>query len=460
MVHQICSRCATWSGAPTGPHAPRHICHVAGVRCDHGALRHHARSSPRRDREEFDRLGRDAFLEKHGFDSSRRYWLRYDGARYDSKAIAGVAHGHLPGRSPLAAKDFSGGIGHAVTVLRRLGFEVTSEADADPIGLQTAGEIASAIGGLRCASVAGKPMLKQAVVLLWAIGRARAGHDRLLGWADTTGALTPLLQTHRRDGERREGRPDYPIAALFHAGLWDLPGHTDVPRAHGDAAVRTWFAEHAPDGGLPWSVYALARRSGTARVRMIDAITTRFLEDFDESGLLAAAGLYDEDVATDEAPPSGGPGQETAPGSTREDSRAEYARLCELVTCRESRTYGQRRTRTVNDPIRISTARSHARLRRPGERAIAQLKSWEIWPSSAAVPTAPATSPELSTSYISAKPTHSGKTQWLRGRAVADDGCPQAPQSRNHRSQGSTPMTNTAASCKNDDSIDKPQQKR
>lgn len=315
---------------------------------------------------EFDRLGRDAFLEKYGFDSSRRYWLRYEGARYDSKAIAGAAHGHLPGRSPLAAKEFSGGIGHAVTVLQRLGFDVTGEPDARPTDLQAADEIASAIGDLRRASVAGKPILKQAVVLLWAIGRARAGHDRLLGWADTVAALASLLETHRRDGERREGRPDYPIAALFHAGLWDLPDHTDVPRAHGDAAVRSWFAEHAPESGLPKSVYALARRSGPVRVRMIDAITARFFDDFDETGLLTAVGLYDEDVAADEAPPPGGSGQETAPGGTIEESRFDYARLCELVMRRENRTYGQRRTRLANDPIRIGTARRAVLLRSGG----------------------------------------------------------------------------------------------
>src|SRR5690242_5428264 len=237
---------------------------------------------------EFDRLGRDAFLEKYGFDSSRRYWLLYNGARYDSKAIAGAAHGHLPGRSPLAAQDFSGGRGHAV-----------SAPNADSSGLQTADEVASAVNDLRPASASGKPMLKQAVVLLWAIGRARAGHDRLLGWADTVNALTPLLKTHRRDGESRHGRPDYPIAALFHAGLWELPGHADVPRAHG-TAVWVWFVDQAPEGGLPESVYALARRSGPARVRMIDAISARFFDDFDESGLLTAVGLYDEDVADDE----------------------------------------------------------------------------------------------------------------------------------------------------------------
>lgn len=41
---------------------------------------------------ECDRLGRDAFLEEYKFRSARAYWLVYNGRRYDSKAIAGVAH--------------------------------------------------------------------------------------------------------------------------------------------------------------------------------------------------------------------------------------------------------------------------------------------------------------------------------------------------------------------------------
>ncbi|GLY74093.1 HNH endonuclease signature motif containing protein [Actinoallomurus iriomotensis] len=305
---------------------------------------------------EFDRLGRDAFLKKYGFDSSRWYWLRYDGGRYDSKAIAGAAHGHLPDRSPLAAKDFSGGIGHAVTVLRRLGFEVISEPGPAPIGHRTANEIASVIGDLRPALVDGKPMLKQAVVLLWAIGRARAGEDRLLGWADTVTALAPLLETHRRDGERRHGRPDYPIAALHRAGLWDLPGRTDVPRAHGDTGVKAWFAEHAPDGGLPQSVYVLARESGHARVQMVEAIAARFFDDFEVSGLLTAVGLYDQDVATDEG----------IVGHEPIDPKADYARWCDTIARREAATYGRRRTRIAKDPIRLSLARRAVLVRSEG----------------------------------------------------------------------------------------------
>ena len=42
---------------------------------------------------EYDRLGRDAFLQEHGFGEARTYFLEYDGKLYDSKAILGYAHG-------------------------------------------------------------------------------------------------------------------------------------------------------------------------------------------------------------------------------------------------------------------------------------------------------------------------------------------------------------------------------
>ncbi|MDB4873379.1 MAG: endonuclease, partial [Gemmatimonadales bacterium] len=76
---------------------------------------------------EFDRLGREEFLSRYGFGPARRYLLVYRGAEYDSKAIAGAAHGYLPGRQPLTAAEFSGGVAAAVGVLRRLGFDVTDQ---------------------------------------------------------------------------------------------------------------------------------------------------------------------------------------------------------------------------------------------------------------------------------------------------------------------------------------------
>lgn len=75
--------------------------------------------------DEFDRVGRDAFLEHHGFGRSRAYLLKYDGKHYDSKAILGVAHGYSGGdRLPLRATEFSGGEATVAHTLIGLGFEV------------------------------------------------------------------------------------------------------------------------------------------------------------------------------------------------------------------------------------------------------------------------------------------------------------------------------------------------
>lgn len=73
---------------------------------------------------EFDAMGRAAFLREHGFAEAREYFIELDGGRYDSKAIAGVAHGRQHGTS-LAAADFSGGDSTVANQLERLGFTVT-----------------------------------------------------------------------------------------------------------------------------------------------------------------------------------------------------------------------------------------------------------------------------------------------------------------------------------------------
>lgn len=44
--------------------------------------------------DEFDELGREAFLSKYEFGRARRYFVRRDGKYYDSKAIAGAAVGY------------------------------------------------------------------------------------------------------------------------------------------------------------------------------------------------------------------------------------------------------------------------------------------------------------------------------------------------------------------------------
>lgn len=80
---------------------------------------------------EADRLGHGVFLRQYGYRPSRQYFLVYDGRRYDSKAIAGVAHG-LQHRSlgALRPGDFSGGDQTVRMRLEHLGFVV--EVDSAP----------------------------------------------------------------------------------------------------------------------------------------------------------------------------------------------------------------------------------------------------------------------------------------------------------------------------------------
>jgi hypothetical protein len=75
--------------------------------------------------DEFDEIGREAFLSKYGFGKARRYFIRRDGKYYDSKAIAAAAMGYQdPEGGPLASGDFSGGEHGAKAKLEELHFEV------------------------------------------------------------------------------------------------------------------------------------------------------------------------------------------------------------------------------------------------------------------------------------------------------------------------------------------------
>src|SRR5262245_17330759 len=84
--------------------------------------------------DEFDRLGRDEFLQKYSFGPSRLYVLRRNGKDYDSKAIVGAAHGfQYPEKGQLHSEDFSGGESTVRALLERLGFSVeVRESDESP----------------------------------------------------------------------------------------------------------------------------------------------------------------------------------------------------------------------------------------------------------------------------------------------------------------------------------------
>ena len=82
--------------------------------------------------EEFDRLGRQAFLKKMDLENREASISYLMGGRIDSKAIAGAAHGYLPGRSALTHADFSGGEATVQPALERLGFTVVNNTAEFP----------------------------------------------------------------------------------------------------------------------------------------------------------------------------------------------------------------------------------------------------------------------------------------------------------------------------------------
>ncbi len=80
---------------------------------------HHVRQAAA----EYDQLGQDEFLARHGFGPARAYLLILDDKSYDSKAILGVAYGYATGR-PLGPHEFRGGVHGAAGVLSALVFEI------------------------------------------------------------------------------------------------------------------------------------------------------------------------------------------------------------------------------------------------------------------------------------------------------------------------------------------------
>jgi 5-methylcytosine-specific restriction protein A len=79
--------------------------------------------------EEYDQKGRRAFLREYGFKGARDYFLVHNGRRYDSKAIAAVAHRYMSTGRALTASEILGGKGDAARKLEALGFAVSKPAE-------------------------------------------------------------------------------------------------------------------------------------------------------------------------------------------------------------------------------------------------------------------------------------------------------------------------------------------
>ena len=81
---------------------------------------------------EFDAIGREAFLKIYGFQKSRKYFLFHDGHLYDSKPIVAATHGfEFPELGPLTSTEFSGGGDTLRRMLRGLGFSLETWPSAN-----------------------------------------------------------------------------------------------------------------------------------------------------------------------------------------------------------------------------------------------------------------------------------------------------------------------------------------
>ena len=191
---------------------------------------------------EFDKLGRDEFLSHHHFGKAREYFLLLNGNRYDSKAIAGVAHGYeYPNLGPLTAAAFSGGELTVKLTLGALGFTV----------------------------VKGAPDLPAPQALVLAENEATAGGEYDF-WADDTGSRYHFPNSYRnrvqtgcrfvyyrgvRRKDKKRGAAEYFGTGLIGEVWRDPEQPLDTP-----ARERRWYC--AIDEYEPFDAPVPFKRSG------------------------------------------------------------------------------------------------------------------------------------------------------------------------------------------------------
>ena len=143
-----------------------------------------------------------------GFGPAVKYRLVHEGRFYDSKAIAGIAHGIATGEYWTTAKPFGGvGPGGAATILRGVGFFVDE------------GELFE-LTQLNVDKTHGKPAPYQYIVLLWAITLARSGESRLIEYQTVRQELAELLAPFAI--AKTAPDPAMPWFALRNSGWWEL----------------------------------------------------------------------------------------------------------------------------------------------------------------------------------------------------------------------------------------------
>jgi 5-methylcytosine-specific restriction protein A len=211
--------------------------------------------------EEFDRLGRDSFLKAHRFATARTYFLEVDGKLYDSKAIAGVAHGYIgPGFTHLRSSHFSGGEATVKRVLEDLGFKIVKLGGAtEPIKAPnldwTRDEL---IIALDCYFQHGRPTNTEATAVVELSEFLRRLNETLGRTGDaafrspgavyrTIDAFVYLDPTKMRQGDAREGTTQREVWAEFHSDSVRLHQIAETIRSVIDRPDGELLLDYDPD---------------------------------------------------------------------------------------------------------------------------------------------------------------------------------------------------------------------
>jgi len=164
--------------------------------------------------DEFNTLGREAFLDNYGYGPAKEYFLRYEGGYYDSKAICGAAVGHqYPDQGSLGSNEFSGGNNTVKKKLNDLGFAISK---APPTSVE---ELWEAIGSIRSYRQDGKGVPHKWLLLLYACRTAVLEGRRSLALTAFEQELDDLIVTF---SDSPAGGAQNPLWRLQFDGLWEV----------------------------------------------------------------------------------------------------------------------------------------------------------------------------------------------------------------------------------------------
>jgi MoxR-like ATPase len=214
--------------------------------------------------EEFDRLGRDAFLAKYDYGSTRRYQVVHEGRHYDLKAIAGAAYGfQFPEKAPLRRDEFGSGRRSTVPKLRSLGFAIR---DMDGLGddVEPSGDGRRRVWLIRAGLEGeneGLALERSVAVIGWSqLGDvADASRDQLKAEIRRVYGEERPRSLASQAGEVYRFVHDVSRGALVVLPLRSDPGHVAVGRVVGDYAHKTGSA-WGPDARNTREVEWIGRR--------------------------------------------------------------------------------------------------------------------------------------------------------------------------------------------------------